>query len=51
MRIYIRYFLGIDVEDYPIDSATILLSEAHFVRELQVGVLREAIVKAIDGDR
>ena len=49
MRAYVREYTGIDIDALDYDAALTAYEEAKFVRELRVGVVQEAIVRAFKG--
>lgn len=51
MRLFIRRFLGEDVSDLDYDELMVKYEEACVMRELEVGVTQEAILKALGGGK
>jgi hypothetical protein len=48
MRVYIRRYLGEDVSGKTLDEMLDRFEEAKLVRDLDVGVMAEAIVRAFE---
>jgi hypothetical protein len=51
IRLFVRRFLGEDVSGLPVSELYAKYEEARIMREFEVEVMREAIVKAFNGGK